>query len=69
METILATAFGRRVNMLRGESSELSNKMEMLMDGFTDGQIDGMFMLESKDMIGYCKGGKRNVNLIPIMLW
>ena len=47
METILATAFGRRVNVLRGESNELSKRIEVIMSGITDGQIDGMIMLES----------------------
>ena len=50
METILATAFGRRVNVLRGESNELSKQIEVIISGITDGQIDGMIMLESK----YC---------------
>ena len=52
METILAIAFGRRVNVQRGESSELSKKMEDLMSGITDGQIEGLFMLQSMTIIG-----------------
>ena len=50
METILATAFGRRVNVLRGESSELSKQIDVIISGITDGQVDGMIMLESKDV-------------------
>ena len=48
METILATAFGRRVDVLRGESNELSKQIEVIMSSITDGQIDGMIMLESR---------------------
>ena len=52
METILAIAFGRRINVQRGESSELSKKMEALLSGIIDGQIDGMLMLQSMTIIG-----------------
>ena len=48
METILATAFGRRVNVQRGETDELSKSMEVLMAGFTDGQVETMILFESK---------------------
>ena len=47
METILATAFGRRVNVQRGESTELSKSIELLMDGFTDGQLEKMILIQS----------------------
>ena len=50
METILATAFGRRVNVLMGESSELSKQIDIIISGITDGQVDGMIMLESKEL-------------------
>ena len=53
METILATAFGRRVNVQRGESSELSRQIEIIMNSIIDGQIEGMIMLESKDTTSY----------------
>ena len=53
METILATAFGRRVNVQRGESSELSKQIEIIMSEITDGQIERMIMLESMDMVSY----------------
>ena len=52
METILATAFGRCVDVQRGESTELTKSMETLIGGFSDGQIDGMFMIESTTIIG-----------------
>ena len=51
METILATAFGRRVNIQRGESDELSKAMELLMAGFTDGQVEQLILIESEPLI------------------
>ena len=53
METILAIAFGRHVKVQRGESSELSEKMETLISGITDvGEVEGMFVLQSMTIIG-----------------
>ena len=51
METILATAFGRRVNVQRGESDELSKAMELLLGGFTDGQVELLILIESEHLI------------------
>ena len=51
METILATAFGRRVNVQRGESDELSKAMELLLGGFTDGQVELLILIESEPLI------------------
>ena len=51
METILATAFGRQVNVQRGESDELSKAMELLMSGFTDGQVEKLILFESEPVI------------------
>ena len=50
METILATAFGRRVNIQRGESDELSKAMEQIMGGFTDGQVETILLFESEPL-------------------
>ena len=47
METILATAFGRSISVQKGESSELSKKIEVVISGVTDGQVEGMFVLQS----------------------
>ena len=51
METILATAFGRQVNIQRGESDELSKAMEQLISGFTDGQVEKIVLFESKPLM------------------
>lgn len=52
METILAIAFGRRVSVQRGESSKLSKTVQDLMSGITDGQVEGLFLLQSMMIIG-----------------
>ena len=48
METILATAFGRRVELQRGESDQLSKSMRLLVGGFTSGQVEKFILLESE---------------------
>ena len=48
METILATAFGRQVDLQRGESDQLSKSMQLLVGGFTSGQVEKFILLESK---------------------
>ena len=48
METILATAFGRHVNLQRGESDELSKSVGVLIGGFTEGQAEKFILLDSK---------------------
>ena len=48
LETILATAFGRRINLQRGESDHFSKSMELLLSGFTDGQFEQFILFHSK---------------------
>lgn len=48
LETILATAFGRRINLQRGESDQFSKSMELLLSGFTDGQFEQFVLFHSK---------------------
>ena len=45
METILAIASGRCVG-------ELSKTIQDLMSGITDGQVEGLFLLQSMMVIG-----------------
>ena len=45
METILAIASGRCVG-------ELSRTIQDLMSGITDGQVEGLFLLQSMMVIG-----------------
>ena len=48
LETILATAFGRRIDLQRGESDQFSKSMELLLSGFTDGQLEQFILFHSK---------------------
>jgi hypothetical protein len=69
MECILATAFGRHVNVLRGESSELSQQIEIIIGCLVDGQVEKMIVLESKDIISCHIAGKfgKHSNLVNIL--
>ena len=51
METILATAFGRRVDIQRGESDEISENIRLLFQDAKDGEIERFFMLISKPLV------------------
>ena len=51
METILATAFGRRVDILRGESDELSKSIKLLLRDSNEKEMFNFFVLLSK----FCK--------------
>jgi hypothetical protein len=48
LETILATAFGRRINLQKGDSDQFSNSMELLLSGFTEGQFEQFVLFHSK---------------------
>jgi hypothetical protein len=48
METILATAFGRRVDILRGESDELSKSIKLLLRDSNEREMFNLFVLLSK---------------------
>ena len=47
METILATAFGRQMNLQRGESDELSEAVGTLVGSFSEGQIEKVLLMNS----------------------
>ena len=52
METILATAFGRQVNVLKGEGDELT---EIVAAMFSDASMNFMIWVESiRCMYNYC---------------
>ena len=55
METILATAFGRQVDLQMGESDQLSKSMGLLVGGFTSGQVEKFILLESKPRMHLAK--------------
>ena len=48
LEAILATAFGRRVDLQRGESDDFSKAMATITSGFTDGQIEQLLLFNSR---------------------
>ena len=48
LEAILATAFGRQVDIQRGESDELSKSIDTLFASFTGGRIEALTLLHSK---------------------
>ena len=48
LETILSTAFGRQVDIQRGESDELSKSIDKLFASFTGGRFEALILLHSK---------------------
>ena len=48
LEAILATAFGRRVDIQRGESDDFSKAMDAMTAGFNDGQFEQIILFNSK---------------------
>ena len=50
LEAILATAFGRQVDIQKGESDEFSKAMDTLFADFGDGQFEKFLLLHSKLM-------------------
>ena len=53
LEAILATAFGRRVDLQKGESDEFSKAMNHLATSFGDGEIEQFILFNSKFMWTY----------------
>ena len=50
LEMILATAFGRRVDLQKGESDEFSKAMDTAITGLGDGQVEQFTLVNSKYM-------------------
>ena len=50
LEAILAIAFGRRVDLQKGESDEFSKAMNTVITGFGDGEFEQFIMVNSKYM-------------------
>ena len=48
LETTLATAFGRIIDIQKGESDQFSKSMELLVSGFSDGQFEQFVLFHSK---------------------
>ena len=54
LESILATAFGRRVDLQKGESDEFTKAMDHFVAGFQNGEVEQFMLLSSKFMIMIC---------------
>ena len=48
LEAILATAFGRRVDLQKGESDEVTKAMSMMTQSVSDGQFEQFLVMSSK---------------------
>ena len=48
LESILATAFGRKVDLQKGESDEFTKAMNHLVAGFGNGEIEQFLLVGSK---------------------
>ena len=47
LEVIVATAFGRQINVQRGESDEFSKAMDTAVKGFADGLFENFTLIHS----------------------
>ena len=47
LETIIATAFGRQINLQRGESDDLTRAMDIAVKGVSSGQFERFILLYS----------------------
>ena len=47
LEAIVATAFGRQINLQRGESDEFSKAMDIAAKGLSSGQIENLILINS----------------------
>ena len=56
LEAIVATAFGRQINLQRGESDEFSRAMDTAVKGFASGQFENFALIHS---MYKCKGGEQ----------
>ena len=48
LEAILATAFGRRLDIQKGESDEFSKAMDVATGGLADGQFEQFILFNSE---------------------
>ena len=57
---IVATAFGRQINVQRGESDEFSKAMDTAMKGFASGQFENFTLIHSMHILS----GSHRYNII-----
>ena len=53
LEAIVATAFGRQVDIQRGDSDEFSKAMDIILEGFADGQLENFMLFHSKPCVHF----------------
>ena len=51
LESIIATAFGRQVNLQRGESDDLTKAMDIAMKGLSSGHFENFILLNSMSRV------------------
>ena len=51
LEAIVATAFGRQINLQRGESDEFSKAMYIAMKGMSEGLFENLILLDSMFLV------------------
>ena len=47
LESIVATAFGRQINLQRGESDDLTRAMDVIVKGLSSGCFETLILLNS----------------------
>ena len=47
LESIIATAFGRQINLQRGESDDLTRAMDVTVKGLSGGYFENFILLNS----------------------
>ena len=50
LESIIATAFGRQINLQKGESDDLTKAMDVAMKGLSSGHFENFILLNSKSI-------------------
>jgi hypothetical protein len=59
LEAIVATAFGRQVNLQRGESDKFSKAMDTAMKGLDSGQLENFTLVHSMTLYILLSGSHR----------
>ena len=54
LETVIATSFGRVIDIQRGESDKFSKSLDLLLENFIDGRFEELILLHSKLLIHVC---------------
>ena len=69
LEAIVATAFGRQINVQRGESDDFATAMDTAMKGFASGQLENVVLFYSMLRVIYCIAEKFGGELNLVIWW